>query len=395
MRTRLHGFFLLLVTALALPAAAQVEVRHFDRKHLQEQVVQHFLKSGIQVTHITSRLHVNGTGIFKDPDALLGIREGIILSTGSIDSIRGPNDRVGTSTRFPGFDHYQDDNFITGHQNYDAMVLIIDFIPLFDSIAFEYCFGSEEYPEFVGSDFNDLFVLYVQPKGVRMERSTNIARLPDQSAVSINSVNGKKNSAFFTDNTPDYQYNKQMQRFEPFSQSIFDAYEYDGFTKLLTAGARVIPGREHELKIIICDLNDANFDSGILLKSRSFRSLPGSIPAGRKPAYKKFSLGFDVAKASLEEKYLQAIPDLAEYIRTQQIDSVYLVGHTDSTGIADSNAVLSVQRAQFVRQLLIKEGVPETIIRASGKGSSRPVKSNATPEGRRLNRRVDIVFYRH
>ena len=67
-----------------------------------------------------------------------------------------------------------------------------------------------------------------------------------------------------------------------------------------------------------------------------------------------------------------------------------LGGHTDNVGDADANLMLSLRRAEAVVEALVARGVPRTSLIAEGYGSSRPIASNATREGRALNRRVEI-----
>lgn len=376
-------------------ASSQIQIQKCDNKKLtiEQLVIDHFIKSGIKITSIESRIHSDGIGLFSDPQKLLGIKDGIVLATGNLDSIKGPNKRFGMSSHFNGIGRYQDEDFITRAENFDAMVLKINFIPTFDSICFEYCFGSEEYPEFVNSEFNDLFELYFKPKGSTVTGSTNIALLPNHQTVCINEINKNKNSDYFIDNTFENHFDKYKKNWAPFNQNLFDNYEYDGFTKLLTAGSKVIPGKEYELKIIICDLNDFNFDSGVFLKSKSFRSIPAK-DIFKKSKYKKYAFQFDISKSTLMGDNLNAIPEIAQYIITNHIDSIYLIGHTDSTGNADSNLSLSKKRALSIKQLLINEGVDESIIRTSGRGSNAPIKNNSSNQGRMLNRRVEIMLFK-
>ena len=66
-------------------------------------------------------------------------------------------------------------------------------------------------------------------------------------------------------------------------------------------------------------------------------------------------------------------------------------GHTDTVGSDSMNQTLSERRAEAVRNYLIQQGVPAGATSASGFGKTRPVASNGTPEGRQLNRRVELV----
>lgn len=65
-------------------------------------------------------------------------------------------------------------------------------------------------------------------------------------------------------------------------------------------------------------------------------------------------------------------------------------GHTDSTGSLQHNEQLSQNRAQSVANYLFGQGVEQRRVSAMGFGPSQPVATNATPEGRALNRRVEI-----
>jgi outer membrane protein OmpA-like peptidoglycan-associated protein len=70
--------------------------------------------------------------------------------------------------------------------------------------------------------------------------------------------------------------------------------------------------------------------------------------------------------------------------------SILVEGHTDSTGSDTYNQQLSERRADSVKTLLVQRGVQGSRISILGYGESRPVATNATPEGRQMNRRVEI-----
>ncbi|ADO41289.1 OmpA family protein [Ketogulonicigenium vulgare Y25] len=72
--------------------------------------------------------------------------------------------------------------------------------------------------------------------------------------------------------------------------------------------------------------------------------------------------------------------------------SISVIGHTDSTGSASYNQDLSVRRAQAVASVLINGGVAPARVYTVGRGASQPIASNATPDGRQLNRRVEIII---
>ena len=71
---------------------------------------------------------------------------------------------------------------------------------------------------------------------------------------------------------------------------------------------------------------------------------------------------------------------------------VLIEGHTDSTGSVDHNLNLSQHRANAVLSLLASQGLDRTRLEAIGFGMERPMADNATNEGRRRNRRVELVI---
>ena len=77
---------------------------------------------------------------------------------------------------------------------------------------------------------------------------------------------------------------------------------------------------------------------------------------------------------------------MVQYPETQ----IFVQGHTDSTGAAEYNQRLSERRAEAVRNLLLQRGVSADRVTAMGYGERMPVATNATPEGRQMNRRVEI-----
>jgi outer membrane protein OmpA-like peptidoglycan-associated protein len=69
---------------------------------------------------------------------------------------------------------------------------------------------------------------------------------------------------------------------------------------------------------------------------------------------------------------------------------IMVIGHADATGRASKNDVISQKRADAVRELLVKTGIPSSRITALGEGDRMPIANNTTPEGRAANRRVVI-----
>lgn len=77
---------------------------------------------------------------------------------------------------------------------------------------------------------------------------------------------------------------------------------------------------------------------------------------------------------------------MVQYPETQ----IVVQGHTDSSGSDEYNQRLSERRAETVKNLILQRGVDSSRITSMGYGESMPVASNNTPEGRQMNRRVEI-----
>jgi len=104
------------------------------------------------------------------------------------------------------------------------------------------------------------------------------------------------------------------------------------------------------------------------------------------------SVLFDFNQSKLKDAARQALHDAAATIKSMPGAAVRVEGHTDNVGTDAANRKLSLARADAVRDYLQKyEGIGGTIATA-GYAASRPVATNATPEGREKNRRVEILI---
>lgn len=99
---------------------------------------------------------------------------------------------------------------------------------------------------------------------------------------------------------------------------------------------------------------------------------------------------FDTDSAGLRSESRATLRDLASNFKQYPDELIDVEGHTDSTGTSAHNQSLSNRRANSVRDFLVDNGVASRSITAVGYGETRPKDTNATPEGRQLNRRVEI-----
>lgn len=100
---------------------------------------------------------------------------------------------------------------------------------------------------------------------------------------------------------------------------------------------------------------------------------------------------FDSGKATLQPGARTKLAELAGILAKYPRTVVSITGNTDSRGSDELNDRLSKERAQAVADELVAHGVNPARILTFGAGASNPVATNATPEGRQQNRRVDIV----
>ncbi|MFT3814985.1 MAG: OmpA family protein [Acidovorax sp.] len=101
---------------------------------------------------------------------------------------------------------------------------------------------------------------------------------------------------------------------------------------------------------------------------------------------------FEFGKANLLPTAGQRLDQLADFLKQYPDRKLIIEGHTDSVGSDATNQALSERRAQAVQQALVVRGVDPSRITTRGYGKAYPVASNATPEGRALNRRVEVVI---
>ncbi len=99
---------------------------------------------------------------------------------------------------------------------------------------------------------------------------------------------------------------------------------------------------------------------------------------------------FEKNKAILLESSKEDLDKLAKHLIENKQVKAEIIGHTDNSGDAEINLKLSQDRAESVRQYLIKKGVEANRITAVGKGESEPKTTNDTPEGQAMNRRVEV-----
>jgi len=220
-------------------------------------LINSFLGSGVTPSNVVFTGTATSAGLFTTTSNIIGFESGIILSSGHVNNVVGPNTQDGITAvnNTPGDANLN--SLIPGYTTYDATVLEFDFtVPAYTGLTFQYVFASDEYNEYVHSQYNDVFGFFLD--------GANIALIPGTSTpVSINNVNNG-NPYGTNPVNPEYYNNNDLND----GGGLINT-EMDGFTVVLAATAQVLPG-DHHMKLAVADAGDFNLDSNVFLKAESF-----------------------------------------------------------------------------------------------------------------------------
>jgi outer membrane protein OmpA-like peptidoglycan-associated protein len=122
---------------------------------------------------------------------------------------------------------------------------------------------------------------------------------------------------------------------------------------------------------------------------------PTSEPAAPSRSFVNSISDYPVNTTEIPESQKQVLKDLAFQLKQNKFLTVVVSGHTDITGTPEYNQVLSRKRAASVKAYLISQGVPAERVKIEYYGITKPIASNATVEGRKKNRRVDIEIVKN
>jgi uncharacterized repeat protein (TIGR03803 family) len=224
------------------------------------QLVQQILGPGVTVSNVQFKGVNKSAGTFTGGATIIGFPDGIILSSGDVRNVVGPNvsDFISTVINTSGDTNLN--SLVPQSATQDATVLEFDFVPQNDTLSFQYVFASDEYYEYVSSQFNDVFGFFLNGQ--------NVAVLPGTAtAVSINTVNQISNTQFFRGNDLNQT---------PGGATINT--EMDGLTTVLTVTVNVLKGQTNHIKLAVADVSDRIYDSNVFIRSASFASPDGARP---------------------------------------------------------------------------------------------------------------------
>ncbi len=297
-------------------SAASIQI---EKNYTAEELVRDIFIGGgcFDVSNVKFTGSADAKGYFSNGNSSINIGDGVILASGDVNNAVGPNGSNSRSTAFNNESNDYDllasvDNFTD--EIWDQVTLEFDFVPTTDFVSFEYAFASEEYCEFAGDNYNDVFGFYISGPGIWgpfSNSAQNIALIPGTNDfVSINSVNHYINEEYYVPNESVWG---ALSCGKPHEPHAFNDIEYDGMTKVLTASATVIPCETYHIKLTLGDGEDAVYDSAVFLKANSFSAGGSALVSAASPVtgsntvYESCNDGYFLFERTSENNILEPI----------------------------------------------------------------------------------------
>lgn len=104
---------------------------------------------------------------------------------------------------------------------------------------------------------------------------------------------------------------------------------------------------------------------------------------------------FEVNQSDIKHQFYDVLNSVVMVLKEFQKTSIHVIGYTDSTGTFEYNIKLSERRAESVAAYFRAQGIHPARVLTQGRGPQNPIASNDTPEGRGLNRRVELTLVPH
>jgi hypothetical protein len=276
-----------ILLAAAAPAAAAISTTDLTPGSGQTatSLAQSLAGPGVRISNVRYTGAAIAAGSFAG-GAPIGFDSGVLLSSGDVANVIGPNqvDNRSTTNGTPGDADLN--ALVAPGTTSDAAVLEFDLVPSTSRLSFSYVFSSEEYNEFVGS-IDDVFAFFVN--------GSNCALVPGTGQpVAVNTINNGNPFGNTDPNSGTPASNPGLYRNNDLDDGggSIDT-EMDGLTRVLTCTATVNPGRTNRIKLAIADESDSSWDSAVFLQRGGFAA-PPAVSIGDASADEDGTLGFPV-----------------------------------------------------------------------------------------------------
>lgn len=229
-----------------------------------------FVQTGSNTQFGTFTNDADGFGPSRVP-----LTDGVIFATGDVSTVVVPglNTNNGFTDTTIANASVPELVTLTGGPIFDAAAFGFNFTATTDRIGFIFSFASDEYPEYVGTPFNDGFGFFIQG-GTDYVTKTNLALVPGTTdGIAVNTVNsGSAGSQSVFYPTPFVATNSAYYIANHVGSSGY-YLQYDGLTTLLQVDAEITRDTTYSMKIAIGDAGDRSLDSGVFFKTQGFLAL--------------------------------------------------------------------------------------------------------------------------
>ncbi|WP_230935006.1 choice-of-anchor L domain-containing protein, partial [Psychroserpens luteolus] len=204
----------------------------------------------------------NGIGYFANDGSIFPFTDGLILTSGDASRARGPNNNA-LSDGGGGWPGDAELDAAVGINSNNASIIQFDFVPLADSISFDFLMASEEYNGSTGGTFectfSDAFAFLLTDQATGI--TTNLAVLPGTNTPILVTNIHPANPGCAAINE---------QFFGGYTGNNSPPMSFDGRTAVFTAQSPVTPGNDYTIKLVIADASDTALDSGVFIEAGSF-----------------------------------------------------------------------------------------------------------------------------
>jgi gliding motility-associated-like protein len=236
--------------------------------------------SGVTVSNaVFNNCDTGANGIFNVVTSSIAMDSGIVLTSGNVLNAFGPSNLPNTGTNTGLNSNYTDPDLdlLTNITIRDACVLEFDFVPVGDTVKFNYVFGSFEYQTYTCTNlFEDVFGFFVSGPGITGAYSNsaiNLALVPGTSCpITINTINGSTANPCGTQSAPCAPPNNALFVNNLPTGTNVSGLAYNGYTQILQAVTSVIPCSTYHMKLAIADGFDQLLDTGVFLEAGSLSS---------------------------------------------------------------------------------------------------------------------------